>query len=77
MLKTYKHKDPAFFEWSAAASAVLVVLVALVLTGGALGAQQISGRVLSGEDNQPIGAAVVRFVGGEVWETTMPLVPTF
>ena len=70
MLKTYKYSGPAFFGWSAAAYAVLQIVVSLALTGGALGAQEVRGRVSSAEGSQPIGGAVVRPVGGEIWATT-------
>ena len=70
MLKTYKYSSPAFFGWSAAAYAALQIVVALAFTGGALGAQQVRGRVSNAEGNQPIGGAVVRPVGGEIWATT-------
>lgn len=70
MLKTYKYSGPAFFGWSAAAYAALQIVVSLALTGGALGAQEVRGRVLTAEGSQPIGGAVVRPVGGEIWATT-------
>ena len=70
MSKTHKYCGPALFGWSAAAYAVLQIVVVLAVTGGALGAQEIRGRVLSAEGNQPIGGAVVRPVGGDIWAMT-------
>ena len=64
----YKHTDS--FGWSTVAYAALQVFVVLMVTGATLGAQQISGRVLSGDGNQLIATAVVRPVGGDTWATT-------
>jgi iron complex outermembrane receptor protein len=66
MLKTYRCSGPAFSGRSAAAYSALQVVVALAVTVGAAGAQQIRGIVSSAE-GQPIGGAVVRPVGGEMW----------
>jgi hypothetical protein len=69
-LNTYKYSVSVFFGWSTVAYAALQMVVALVVTGGALSAQQIRGRVLSADGNQPISAAAVTLVSGEVWATT-------